>query len=98
VAGWAVAGLAAYRLLRGRAESAAVFLLLGGVLLTLAGALPDLTALGRSQLPTATGAAVTRAAIAVTLGLGAAMVVAGLLGSRFEDLPDSSGSSRPVPP
>jgi len=79
------AGLAAYRLLRGRAESAAVFLLLGGVLLSLAGALPDLTALGRSQLPTAVGPPVTRAAIAVTLGLGAAMVVAGLLGFRSED-------------
>jgi hypothetical protein len=84
VAGWAVSGLAAYRLLRGRAESAAVFLLLGGVLLTLAGALPDLTALSRSQLPTAAGPAVTRAAIAVTLGLGAAMVVGGLLGFRTE--------------
>jgi hypothetical protein len=90
VAGWAVSGLAAYRLLRGRAESAAVFLLLGGVLLTLAGALPDLTALGRSQLPTAVGPAVTRATIAVTLGLGAAMVVAGLLGFRE--------GSRPSPP
>jgi hypothetical protein len=87
VAGWAVSGLAAYRLLRGRAESAAVFLLLGGVLLTLAGALPDLTALGRSQLPTAAGPAVTRAAIALTLGLGAAMVVAGLLGFRTERRP-----------
>ena len=84
VAGWVVAGLAAYRLLRGRAESAAVFLLLGGVLLTLAGALPDLPALGRSQLPTAVGPTVTRAAIAVTLGLGAAMVVAGLIGFRSE--------------
>jgi hypothetical protein len=84
VAGWAVSGLAAWRLLRGRAESAAVFLLLGGVLLTLAGALPDLTALARSQLPTAVGPAVTRAAIAVTLGLGTAMVVAGLLGFRSE--------------
>jgi hypothetical protein len=82
VAGWAVSALAAYRLLRGRAESAAVFLLLGGVLLTLAGALPDLAALGRSQIPTAVGPAATRAAIAATLGLGAAMVVAGLVGFR----------------
>jgi hypothetical protein len=87
VAGWAVSGLAAYRLLRGRAESAAVFLLLGGVLLTLAGALPDLTALARSQVPTAVGAAATRATIAVTLGLGAAMVVAGLFGFRGERPP-----------
>jgi len=93
VAGWAVAGLAAYRLLRGRSESAAVFLLLGGVLLTLAGALPDLAALGRSQIPSAVGPTVTRAAIAVTLGLGAAMVVAGLLGFRSEE-PQGSGEPR----
>ena len=81
-AGWAVSGLAAYRLLRGRAESAQVFLLLGGVLLTLAGALPDLAAFGRSQLPSAVGPPRARASIAATLGLGAAMVVAGLLGFR----------------
>jgi hypothetical protein len=85
VAGWVVAGLAAYRLLRGRSESAAIFLLLGGILLTLAGALPDLTALGRSQVPTAVGPLPTRAAIAVTLGLGSAMVAAGLFGSRSLD-------------
>jgi hypothetical protein len=85
VAGWVVAGLAAYRLLRGRSESASIFLLLGGILLTLAGALPDLTALGRSQLPTAVGPMPTRAAIAVTLGLGSAMVAAGLFGSRSLD-------------
>jgi hypothetical protein len=98
-AGWAVAALAAYRLLRGRAESAQVFLLLGGVLLTLAGALPDLTAFGRSQLPSAVGPLATRAAIAVTLGLGTAMVVAGLLGFRAagrapEAGPDGPGDGR----
>jgi hypothetical protein len=81
-AGWAVAGFAAWRLLRGRAEGAQVFLLLGGVLLTLAGALPDLAALGRSQIPTAVWPPLARASIAATLGLGAAMVVAGLLGFR----------------
>jgi hypothetical protein len=90
-AGWAVAGFAAYRLLRGRAESAQVFLLLGGVLLTLAGALPDLAALGRSQLPTAVAPPLARASIAATLGLGAAMVVAGLLGFR-------SAAPAPEPP
>jgi hypothetical protein len=82
VAGWVVAGLAAYRLFRGRTESAAIYLLLGGILLTLAGALPDLPALARSQLPTAVGPLPTRTAIAVTLGLGAAMAVAGLLAMR----------------
>jgi hypothetical protein len=82
VAGWVVAGLAAYRLFRGRTGSAAIFLLLGGILLTLAGALPDLPALARSQLPTAVGPLPTRIAIAVTLGLGTAMAVAGLLAMR----------------
>jgi hypothetical protein len=81
-AGWAVAGLGAYRLLRGRADSGLLYLLLGGVFLTLAGALPDLSALSRSQLDSAFGPNVTRAVITVTLGLGAAMVVAGLAGFR----------------
>jgi hypothetical protein len=89
-AGWVVAGLAAYRLLRGRADTGLVYLLLGGVFLTLAGALPDLSALARSQLPSGFGPVVTRAAITLTLGLGAAMVAAGALGFRTprrSDLP-----------
>jgi hypothetical protein len=81
-AGWVVSGLAAYRLLRGRADTGLIYLLLGGVLLTLAGALPDLSALARSQLPSGFGPVVTRAAITFTLGLGAAMVAAGLAGFR----------------
>jgi hypothetical protein len=81
-AGWAVAGLAAYRLLRGRADTGLLYLLLGGVFLALAGALPDLSALARSQLPSAFGPLATRATITLTLGLGSAMVVAGLLGFR----------------
>jgi hypothetical protein len=81
-AGWVVSGLAAYRLLRGRADTGLIYLLLGGVFLTLAGALPDLPALARSQLPSGFGPIVTRAAITFTLGLGAAMVVAGLAGFR----------------
>jgi len=81
-AGWVVSGVAAYRLLRGRADTGLMYLLLGGVFLTLAGALPDLPALARSQLPSGLGPVVTRAAITVTLGLGTAMVVAGLAGFR----------------
>jgi hypothetical protein len=81
-AGWVVSGMAAYRLLRGRADTGLIYLLLGGVFLTLAGALPDLSALARSQLPSGFGPVVTRAAITFTLGLGAAMVVAGLAGFR----------------
>ena len=82
VAGWVVAGLAAWRLLRGRADTGLIYLLLGGVFLTLAGALPDLSALARSQLASGFGPVATRAAITFTLGLGAAMVAAGLAGFR----------------
>ena len=81
-AGWVVAGLGAWRLLRGRPDTGLVYVLLGGVFLTLAGALPDLSALGRSQLPSGFGPVATRAAITVTLGLGAAMVAAGIAGFR----------------
>jgi len=77
-----VAGFAAYRLLRGHADTGLVYLLLGGVFLTLAGALPDLPALARSQLTSGFGPFVTRAAIVFTLGLGGAMVAAGLAGFR----------------
>jgi hypothetical protein len=81
-AGWVVAGFAAYRLLRGHADTGLIYLLLGGVFLTLAGALPDLPALARSQLTSGFGPLVTRAAIVFTLGLGGAMVAAGLAGFR----------------
>jgi hypothetical protein len=81
-AGWAVTGLAAFRLWRGRADTGLVYLLLGGVFLTLAGALPDLSALARSQVPSAFGPVATRSAITLTLGLGASMVAAGIAGFR----------------
>jgi hypothetical protein len=81
-AGWVVAGFAAYRLLRGQADTGLIYLLLGGVFLTLAGALPDVSALARSQLTSGFGPLVTRAAIIFTLGLGGAMVAAGLAGFR----------------
>jgi hypothetical protein len=92
-AGWAMAGLAAWRLLRGRADTGLLYLLLGGVFLTLAGALPDLSALGRSQLASSFGPVVTRAAITFTLGLGAAMVVAGLAGFRSPRRAEPAGVS-----
>jgi hypothetical protein len=92
-AGWAVAGLAAWRLLRGRADSGLLYLLLGGVFLTLAGALPDLSSLGRSQLASGFGPVVTRAAITFTLGLGTAMVVAGLAGFRSPRRAEKAGVS-----
>lgn len=92
-AGWAVAGMAAWRLLHGRADSGLLYLLLGGVFLTLAGALPDLSALSRSQLASGFGPVVTRAAITFTLGLGAAMVVAGLAGFRSPRRAEAAGVS-----
>jgi hypothetical protein len=92
-AGWAVAGLAAWRLLRGKADSGLLYLLLGGVFLTLAGALPDLPALARSQLDSALGPVATRAAITFTLGLGAAMVVAGIAGFRSPRRTEPAGVS-----
>jgi hypothetical protein len=92
-AGWAVAGLAAWRLLRGRADTGLLYLLLGGVFLTLAGALPDLPALARSQLASALGPVATRAAITVTLGLGAAMVAAGIAGFRSPRRSEPAGVS-----
>jgi hypothetical protein len=92
-AGWVVAGLAASWLLRGRVDSSLVYLLLGGVFLTLAGALPDLAALARSQVDSGFGPVATRAAITVTLGLGASMVVAGLAGLRSPRRPEPAGVS-----
>jgi hypothetical protein len=81
-AGWAVATFGAYRLLRGKTDTGLLYVLLGGVFLTLAGALPDLAALSRSQIASGFSPVVTRAAITFTLGLGAAMVVAGIAGFR----------------
>jgi hypothetical protein len=92
-AGWVVTGLGAYRLLRGRAHSGLMYLLLGGVFLTLAGALPDLPALVRSQVTSGFGPAVTRATIVLTLGLGGAMVAAGLAGLRSPRRPEPASVS-----
>jgi len=92
-AGWAIAGMAAWRLLRGKADSGLLYLLLGGVFLTLAGALPDLSALSHSQLASGFGPVVTRAAITFTLGLGTAMVVAGLAGFRSPRRAETAGVS-----
>jgi hypothetical protein len=93
IAGWALAGLAAYRLLRGRADTGLLYLLLAGVFLTLAGAVPDLSALARSQLASGFGPTATRAAITFTLGLGAAMVAAGLAGFRAPRRSEPAGVS-----
>jgi hypothetical protein len=92
--GWVVAVVAAQRLLRGRADTGLVYLLLGGVILTLAGAVPDLSALARSQLPSGFGPVATRAAISVSLGLGASMVIAGIIGYRSQRSPGVRAGDR----
>jgi hypothetical protein len=60
-------------------------LLLAGIFLVLGGAGPDLSTLTRSQLPSALRPAWTRSAVAVTLGLGTAMVLGVLLRPRRRD-------------
>jgi hypothetical protein len=92
-AGWAVATFGAYRLLRGKVDTGLLYVLLGGVFLTMAGALPDLSALGRSQVTSAFGPVATRAAITFTLGLGAAMAAAGLAGFRSPRRSEPAGVS-----
>jgi MFS family permease len=70
------------------AEAGRTLLLLAGIFLVVGGALPDIFTLSRSQLPSAFSPAWTRAAVAVTLGLGTAMVLAVLLRPRRQDRKD----------
>jgi hypothetical protein len=84
-AGWVLAAVAVERLLRGRGEAGRTLLLLAGIFLVVGGAGPDLSMLSRSQLPSGLPAVWTRAAVAVTLSLGTAMVLAVLLRSRRRD-------------
>ena len=82
-AGWVVAGIAIYRLVKGRVEAARPYLLLAAIFLALAGAAPDVPSLARSQLPSGLDPTLTRIAIATTLGLGIGMAVAALLGRQL---------------
>jgi hypothetical protein len=83
--GWVLAAFAVERLLRGRGEAGRMLLLLAGIFLVVGGAGPDLTTLSRSQLPSGLRPVWTRAAVAATLGLGTAMVLAVLLRPRRRD-------------
>jgi len=97
-AAWAVGALAILRLVRGRDEAARTYLLLAAVFLLLAGGVLDLPVLWRSQLPSALGPVVTRAAVATVLGLGSAMAVASLHGlSEGSTARARTASSRPPP-
>jgi hypothetical protein len=83
-AGWVAAIAAVWQLRRGRLEAGRILLLLAGMFLAFAGALPDVGALARSQLASTLDSTLTRAAIALTLGVGLGLLAASLL------IPDST--------
>jgi hypothetical protein len=78
-AGWVAAIAAVWQLRHGRREAGQLLLLLAGMFLAFAGALPDVGALARSQLASTLDPTLTRATIALTLGLGLGMLAASLL-------------------
>ena len=79
VGGWVAAVVAVWQLRRGRLQAGRILLLLAGTFLAFASALPDVGALASSQLPSTLDPALSRATIALTLGLGLGMVAASLL-------------------
>jgi hypothetical protein len=91
--GWALAVLAVRRLLGSGPERAGVYLLLATVILVMVGGLGDLDSLSSSQLASALPTPVTRALVAATLGLGAALAIVGLRWSQ----PSTGGSGRRGP-
>ncbi len=111
LAGWIVAGLAIWRLLRDRDRAASrspapsaldleagnTYLLIAGIFLAVAGALPDIGVLDSSQIPEPFPPLLTRSVVAITLGLGASLVLAVLLGrppapsARSQPEPDATG-------
>jgi hypothetical protein len=78
-AGWVAAIVAVWQLRRGRRQAGQLLLLLAGTFLAFAGALPDVGALARSQLASPLDPTLTRAAIALTLGVGLGLLAASLL-------------------
>jgi hypothetical protein len=84
VLGWLLAGSAVQRLLwRPRSDSGPVLLLAAGLFIGIIAA-GDLLALTRSQIPSALPPALARATVAVAVGLGGGMVLAGLDASRVQ--------------
>jgi hypothetical protein len=77
-AGWALGGLAIYRLLGPHPRRASIYLALGALLMADVGGIGDLGSLYRSQLAVALPDPVTRALVATTLGLGVGLVISGL--------------------
>jgi hypothetical protein len=82
VGGWVAAVVAVWQLRRGRMQAGRVLLLLAGTFLAFAGALPDVGGLASSQLSSTLDPILTRAAIALTLGVGLGMIAASLLSQR----------------
>ena len=80
--GWLAAIVAVWQLRRGRVQAGRILLLLAGTFLAFAGALPDVGALASSQLASTLDPALSRATIALTLGLGLGLVAASLLDQR----------------
>jgi hypothetical protein len=80
--GWAAAIVALWQLRRGRLQAGRILLLLAGTFLAFAGALPDVGALASSQLSSSLDPALSRAAIALTLGVGLGMIATSLLNQR----------------
>jgi hypothetical protein len=79
VSGWVAAVIAVWQLRRGRLQAGRILLLLAGTFLAFAGALPDVAVLASSQLPSTLDPSLSRAAIALTLGLGLGLLAASLL-------------------
>jgi hypothetical protein len=82
VAGWAVGLVAIWQLVRGKVESGLFYLIFSAGLITVIGGLGDVSTLGRSQLVSDLPEWLTRASVAVKLGLGLGLSVAGLLHLR----------------
>jgi hypothetical protein len=80
--GWAAAVVALWQLRRGRLQAGRILLLLAGTFLAFAGALPDVGALASSQLSSSLDPTLSRAAIALTLGVGLGMIATSLLNQR----------------
>jgi hypothetical protein len=78
IVAWIAAALALIKIVRGNRDAGRVDLLVAGLLLVIAGGIADLSALARSQLPFGLDPQVTRAIVAVILGLGGGMAAAGL--------------------
>jgi hypothetical protein len=94
VSGWVAAVVAVWQLRRGRLQAGRILLLLAGTFLAFAGALPDVGALASSQVPSTLDPALSRATIALTLGLGLGMVATSLL---IPDITRPTTQPRPRP-